>query len=41
MCADPALFTAMDRAQVALVESLVERLDAECDTEFPADFRVP
>ena len=41
MCADPALFTAMDRAQVALIESLVEGVDADDDTEFPADFRVP
>ena len=40
MCADPALFTAMDRAQVALIDSLVEGVDAECDTEFPADFRL-
>ena len=40
-CADPALFTAMDRAQVALIESLVEGVDADDDTEFPADFRVP
>ena len=41
MCADPALFTAMGRAQVAPIESLVEGVDAECDTEFRADFRVP
>ena len=41
MCADPALFTAMDRAQVALIESLVEGIDADDDTEFPADFRLP
>ena len=41
MCADPALFTAMDPAQVALIESPVEGVDADDDTEFPADFRVP
>ena len=41
MRADPALFTAMDRAQVALIESLVEGVDADDDTEFPADFRLP
>ena len=41
MLASPALFTALDRAQVALIESLVEGVDANDDTEFPADFRVP
>ena len=41
MSADPARFTAMDRAQVALIESLVDGVDADDDTEFPSDFRVP
>lgn len=39
--ANPTLFTPIDRAQVALIESLVEGVDADDDTEFPADFRVP
>ena len=41
MSADPARFSAMDRAQAALIESLVEGVDADEDTEFPADFRLP
>ena len=41
MYADPVLFIAINQAQIALIESLVEGVDAECDTEFPTDFGVP
>ena len=41
LSADPVLFTAINRAQLALIVSLVKGVDADCDTEFLANFRVP
>ncbi|WP_373069562.1 type II toxin-antitoxin system PrlF family antitoxin [Gemmatimonas sp.] len=41
MSSNPALFTPLDSAQSALIASLVEGIDADDDTEFPADFRIP
>ena len=41
MSSNPALFTPLDSAQSALIASLVEGVDADDDTEFPADFRMP
>ena len=40
MAANPGLFTAFDPAQLALVASLVEGVDADGQTEFPVDLRL-
>jgi len=41
MSSNPALFTPLDSAQSALIASLVEGVDADDDTKFPGDFRMP
>jgi len=41
MASNPTLFTPLDPAQIALIASLVEGVEASDDTAFSADFRLP
>lgn len=40
VAANPGMLSAFDPAQLALVASLVEGVDADDETEFPDDFRL-
>ena len=41
MSSNPTLFTPIDRAQIALIASLVEGVEASDDTAFSDDFHLP